>query len=165
MTQENCSDVDFDTYMLSEDFHLYEPLKLLRLVEKNSLVMVKSPWSSLEKFLFVFNKWAENSKELTKILLSETLGFVGVKSVIDIHNAKRPIFEVTSVEEQEQEEDSTTSSTLNASMFQGKNLSFNQYLYSMLIRREVSLKQAYSASLDPEGLNYLLDKSDQAYGC
>jgi|GEM_PF-3629194 len=50
MDNENCSDVDFDTYMLSKDFHLYEPLKLLRLVEKNSLVMVKSPWSSLEKW-------------------------------------------------------------------------------------------------------------------
>jgi|GEM_PF-4073534 len=50
-------------------------------------------------------------------------------------------------------------------MFKDKNLSFNQYLYSMLIRREISLKQAYSSSLDPEDLNYLLDKSDQAYGC
>lgn len=159
LNEEDFRSLDFNAYMLSKDFHLYDPLKLLRLVEKGALILIHSPWSSLDKFLFSFNAWTSENKELKRVLLEETLGFVGVRTIMDIHKAKRPIFEVMPVEEGLKE-----SEQLSARSFDKSGLTFNQFLYSMLLKREISLKEAYSCSLDPEGLNILLDESDSLSG-
>lgn len=159
LNEDDFWSLDFNAYMLSKDFHLYDPLKLLRLVEKGALILVQSPWSSLDKFLFSFNSWTSNNKDLKRILLQETLGFVGARSITDIHQAKRPIFEVMPVEESIE-----SLSELTAKSFDKSGLTFNQFLYSMLLKREISLKEAYSNSLDPEGLNTLLDESESLNG-
>ena len=159
LNEEDFRSLDFNAYMLSKDFHLYDPLKLLRLVEKRALILIHSPWSSLDKFLFSFNTWTSGNRELKRILLEETLGFIGVRMITDIHKAKRPIFEVMPVEGEMQK-----SEQLSVRSFNKSGLTFNQFLYSMLLKREVSLKEAYSSSLDPEGLNILLDESDSLSG-
>ena len=159
LNEEEFKSLDFNAYMLSKDFHLYDPLMLLRLVEKGALILIHSPWSSIEKFLFSFNNWTSKNSELKEILLQETLGFVGVKTITDLHKAKRPIFEVLPVEE-----DIKKTANLNPRSFDKRGLTFNQFLYSMLLKREISLKEAYSCSLDPEGLNSLIDESDSLSG-
>jgi Tfp pilus assembly ATPase PilU len=159
LNEDEFKSLDFNAYMLSKDFHLYDPLKLLRLVEKGALILIQSPWTSLDKFLFSFNSWTSENKDLKRILLQETLGFVGARSITDIHKAKRPIFEVMPVEE-----DIENEKNLTAKSFGKTGLTFNQFLYSMLLKREISLKEAYSSSIDPEGLNSLLDESDSLNG-
>jgi len=157
---EDClNSLDFNTYSLSKDFNTYDPLNLLRLVEKGALILLQSPWSSLEKFIYSLNTWSSQSDGLSKLLLQETLGFVGVKSIFDVHRVKRPIFEVMPLDDEE-----LISGPLKASSFSGMGLSFNQYLYTLLLKREVSLKDAYSCSLDPEGLNSMIDEGDSVYG-
>ena len=216
LKKEDFRSLDFNAYMLSKDLHLYDPLQLLRLVEKGALILIHSPWSSLDKFLFTFNIWSSNiwssnvwssnvwssrnfqssenpqtfqnsqssenpqtfqnsqssenpqtfqnsqnlqnfqNDELKKLLLQETLGFVGVKTITDVHGAKRSIFEVMPIEKEAQRSDS-----LSVKSFDKSGLTFNQFLYSMLLKREIGLKEAYSCSLDPEGLNVLLDELDE----
>jgi len=148
--------LDFTTYLLSKNFNQYTPFKILELSQTSSLITLSSIWRDFDKFWYSFKTWFGSETDLRSLLMQETLGFVGVKTVRNKNGKKIPFFEVTPFD---QSGDSKVTDD-NLSAFRQAGLSYNQSLYNLLIRREIELSEAYMVSTDPEALSLMLDKSE-----
>lgn len=152
--------LDFTTYSLSKNFNQFSPVKILELSQTFSLITLSSVWRDFDKFWYSFKTWCGQETELRNLIMQETLGFVGVKTVDNKNGRRIPFFEVTPFDQSAR----TEISEKNLNTFRNSGLSYNQSLYNLLIRREVELAEAYRVSTDPEELGAMLDKSEVLNG-
>lgn len=152
--------LDFTTYSISKNFNQFDPFKILELSQNASLITLSSVWRDFDKFWYSFKSWFGQDTELRGLIMQETLGFVGVKTVLNKDGKFIPFFEVIPFDQSGYKKITEE----NLDDFRKSGLSYNQSLYNLLIRREVELAEAYRVSTDPESLGAMLDKSEVLNG-
>lgn len=154
------SNMSFDSYSFVGDPSSLDSGKLLRVADRTALIVMNSYWSDLEKV------WSEISRNIEddnvrNLFFKNIIGFVGVKKVESQDAQGRVVFEAVPMMQPADFEGLSFSeqvTNLKGALKQ-QGVSFNQSIHSLVIKRKISLDNAYKVSADPEELNRFLSES------
>jgi|GEM_PF-3285068 len=150
----------FDAYFFKSDLKKIGVEHLVRLSDRGAFVAFNSFWKDIDVV------WTELMTSLDEnayksFLLDSIIGFVGVRSVKSTDGKKSIVFEALPVKGLKQISNLKSSEQIDKlkKLLKAEGVSFNQSLHSLVLKREISLENAYTASSNPEELNTFLSDS------
>ncbi len=153
------SKIKFDTYSFKSNILKIGSLKVLRITDNGSLVILNSHWGDISKvWSELYNAFEDES--MRDFFFNSVIGFIGVKQAGSNNIQGEVVFEAFPMFNQEKLLALPLKNQLKEvkALVKTDGVSFNQSLHSLVLKRKLSLDSAYKVSSDPEELNKFLSE-------
>jgi Tfp pilus assembly ATPase PilU len=155
------SHIKFGSYSFQGDLLSVGGQKALKTADQGSLVIVNSFWSDIAGVWSDIFK-AFDDENFRNLFFENVVGFVGVKEVEAVaQGPSSVVFEVLPMPQVNEIQGLSFKDQVQKvkKTLKTDGVSFNQSIHSLVIKRKMSLDDAYKASPDPEELNQFLSES------